>query len=173
MRPNSRFVTATVCAFGIAVAALWATSSRAADTTADCGRFFLKTNKTTGEKECVNKFRGKKKAKEGIRARVREVDRALAEVDRILGQESVTTTDRDRIQKLLELSRAKIEEIRQRSRQLSQQQQAFRRQLLSQELQRVRAQEQQAQQFFRSQQSRSQRLLGEQRSRLRSNAASQ
>lgn len=171
MRSRTRFVVATMCALGVAVAVLSVPSVRGANTTADCGRFYLKYSKKRGQMECVNKFTGKTKIKARIRARVREVDLALKEVDRILGQDRVTDADRDRVLDLLTKSQAKIAEIRQRSQQLNQQQQTFQRQLLSQELQRIRQQAAQARRFFRTQRARSRRLLGEQRARQRINAA--
>ncbi len=165
MFENSRsWYAAPVLVLGLAVFG-WPQGAAVADTTQDCGRFYLKFNKKTDEMECVNVYTGKTKVKARIRARLREVDLALREADRILGQDRVTDEDRERVNDLLASASAAVEDIRQRSQQLSQQQQSFRRRIINEEIQRIRQTQQLARQIVRQQRAAVRQLRAEQRAR--------
>ncbi len=137
-----------------------------ADTTADCGRFFLKLNKKTNRMECVNKKRrggsGGVTAR-GIQLQQRAVGRILRQVAAISQQQDLTEEDRRRVKSLLNEARQRVREIQQQTAELRQEQLARTRSLASDQDRRARQQADVARSLQQQQENLTRQLLTQQR----------
>ncbi len=131
--------------------------SARADSTADCGRFYLRYNPETKQKECV---RGKRKSGTAQRARRQQRDlgndlsrlaQVLTGADAILRTSQLTKAERRRVQQLLTEARERVEALKRVSRELEQQQQTRDKGLQTAADQRIQSQIQMTQQLERKQ----------------------
>ena len=134
----SVFLFCTVFAFGMPVS-----GTASAQTTADCGRFFLKKNKKTGQMECVNKKSTRSRSRisaSGIQQRQRAVGQILNQAARISQQQDLTDEDRRRVKELLSEANQRVKEIQRQTDQLRQEQQTRSKALASEQNRRLRQQ---------------------------------
>lgn len=154
---------------------LWTLASGAparADTTADCGRFYLKWDEQAGQMKCVGGKVERKVTGQALRTLARDVARTIQSVQRVLtGAEAILRT-RQLSQEVEQRTRALITESQQRTRelqrisdQLIQAIQSRTQELASQQRQTVQAQVQLAQELEQKQRSLSQALFADQRAR--------
>lgn len=114
-----------------------------ADTSADCGRFFLKLNKKTGLMECVNKLKSGRNtgiSARGIQLQQRAVTQILRQVTAISQQQDLTEEDRRRVKSLLSDAKQRVKEIQQQTAELHQEQLTRSRALSSEQDRRTRQQ---------------------------------
>ncbi len=93
-------------------AMLLAPSVAVADSSADCGRFYLKKDPKSGASTCVN---GKARRSTGVgaevRARLKFVDAAVEQARKLLSRNEITPHDEERIRGLLDQAKQRSEEI--------------------------------------------------------------
>ncbi len=160
-------VIAAVLLLGLAPAA-----PARADTTADCGRFYLKYNAETGQMECVG---GKRKRASGrstaslardLGRDVRRLQAVVGQAEQLLGPgEDLTQDVERRIQELLTEARQRTREIQRKSRELVQEQRTRQQALASEQRQILQVQAQLARELDQKQRALTQQLIAEQRSR--------
>ena len=154
---------------GLLFAAFWPESVKAAgDTTANCGRFFLKTNPKTGVKECANKPRRRSVTAQGIRRAQGRVQRVLRQADSILRRNQITQEDRQRVRELLTEVRQRVRDIQRQTVQLRQEQQTRDQALQSAQSQRNRSQQEQARRLEQQQRDLTRQLISQQNQLVRS-----
>lgn len=133
----------------IALLAVWtmtemgAASTALAQTTADCGRFFLKKNKKTGQMECVNKKSTRSRSgvtAAGIQRRQRAVGQLLNRAATISQQQDLTEEDRRRVKELLTEANQRVKDIQRQTAQLRQDQLTRSKALASEQTRRSRQQ---------------------------------
>lgn len=137
-----------------------------ADTTADCGRFYLKLNKKTNRMECVNKSKrgGNRGASaRGIRLQQRAVGQILRQAATITQRQDLTEEDRRRVKTLLTDARQRVKEIQQQTAELKQEQRTRSRALSSRQDRRTRQQADVARALEQQQQNLTRQLLSQQR----------
>lgn len=138
----------------------------AADTTADCGRFYLKLNKKTNQMECVNKSRrggNRGVTARGIQLQQRAVGQILQQVTAINQQQDLTEEDRRRVKSLLTDARQRVREIQQQTAELRQEQLARTRALSSEQDRRARQVADVARALEQQQQNLTRQLITQQR----------
>lgn len=143
-----------------------------ADTTADCGRFFLKYNPDTKKTECVGGSRRNLNPEQQIQQlsrqlsqTVRLLQRALDGAEAILRSRQLNQETERRVRDLLTEAQQRTREAQRHGRALVQAQRSRRQELQSQQRQLTQSQIQLAQQLEQRQRSLTQQLLAEQRSR--------
>lgn len=130
----------------------------AADTTADCGRFYLKYDPATKALKCVNGKRNTGNTGDKITSLARDLQNAVKKLQKALdGAEAVIRT---RQQKQKELDGADAE---QRTRQQDQEVEQRVREVINETAQRTRDVQQTARELAQAQRSLSQELASEQR----------
>jgi len=144
-----------------------ATPHARADTTADCGRFFLKYNPKTGTKECVNKRRDRRVTQSEIDRRTRAVRRLLRSAGVILGRNQVSEEDRRRAREILSEVRQRLREIQRKSAELRRQQQQRTQALKSEQDQRLREQQELSRRLEQEQRELTRQLIAQQRQQTR------
>jgi len=142
-----------------------------ADTTADCGRFHLKTDRKTGKKKCVS---GKRKQPGGavtvqsIRRQQRAAQQLIQRAQRLLSGEDLSADQRRRARELVVEARQRIEKIKRQTNQLRQQQKQFADEVANASKQRSRAQQEMSRALEQQQRDLTQQLLAQQRQLLQS-----
>jgi len=139
----------------------------AGDTTADCGRFFLKTNPKTGMKECANKQRTRGVTAQGIRRAQGRVQRVLRQADSILRGNRLTQQDKQRVRELLTEVRQRVRDIQRQTAQLRQEQQARDQALQTAQSQRNRNQQEQSRRLEQQQRDLTRQLVAQQNQLVR------
>lgn len=137
-----------------------------AQTTADCGRFFLKKNEQTGLMECVNKRSTRSRNRitaAGIQRRQQAVGRLLNQAQNLSQQQNLTDEDRRRIRELLSEADQRVKEIRQQTRQLLQDQETRTKALASEQTRRRRRQAEAARALEQQQKTLTLQLIAQQR----------
>ncbi|NQW02305.1 MAG: hypothetical protein HQ483_21555 [Rhodospirillales bacterium] len=137
-----------------------------AQTTADCGRFFLKLNKKTNQLECVNKTSSRRRGNitaAGIQRRQQAISRILNQAATISQQQDLTEEDRRRVKELLTEANQRVREIQRQTTQLRQEQQARSRALASEQGRLARQQADIANTLEQQQKTLTQQLLSQQR----------
>jgi hypothetical protein len=129
-----------------------------ADTTADCGRFYLKYDPNTRTMKCVNGKRNVGSASANIGSLAQDFQRAVRILQKVLDGAEAAIRTRDQLQKQLDGKPAK-----QRTEQQIQEVEQRVRELLNQVEQRSRDVQQKAQELAQAQRQRSQELASEQR----------
>ena len=136
-------------------------------TTADCGRFFLKTNPKTGVKECANKQRTRSVTAQEIRREQGRVQRVLRQADSILRGNQLTQEDRQRVRELLTEVRQRVRDIRRQTAQLRQEQQTRDQALQTAQNQRNRDQQDQSRRLEQQQRDLTRQLIAQQNQLVR------
>tara|TARA_R110000787_G_scaffold19874_17_gene59219 strand:+ start:5514 stop:6050 length:537 start_codon:yes stop_codon:yes gene_type:complete len=143
-----------------------------ADTTADCGRFYLKYNEQTKRMECVGKGRSSGTAANALQSLARQLDRqvrqlqqALDGAEAILAGRELRQDAEQRVGQLLNEAENRTREIRQTSREISQAQRSRTNELAAEQRQVVQAQSQLARELDQKQRALTQQLVAEQRAR--------
>lgn len=145
------------------------------DTTADCGRFFLKYNPETKRRECV----GGRRANANPEQQIRQLTRQLAQTVRLLqqaldGAEAILRTRQlnqeaeRRVRDLLSDAQQRTREAQRQGREIAQAQRTRRQELQTQQRQLTQEQFQLARELEQRQRSLTNQLLAEQRSRSQS-----
>ena len=133
----------TLRAAAIVAFALSIGGAARADTSSDCGRFFLKYDPTTQTMKCVA---GKKKEKAqsvsatDIRNQQGAVQRIINQVQNILSAEDLGAEQERRAQQLIAEARQRVEAIRRQTTQLRQEQIAYAQEIETAARQRVQQQ---------------------------------
>lgn len=143
-----------------------------ADTTADCGWFFLKYNEQTGQMECVGGKRSRATTTLQNRSLGRDLQASLQRLQGVVGQaenllrgEDLTQEVERRVQALLQEARQRTREVLQKSRELEQEQRSRTQEVSAQQRQVTQAQIQLARQLEQKQEALTTQLQAEQRSR--------
>ncbi len=139
-----------------------------ADTTADCGRFFLKRNPKTNQMECVNKKRSRGVSVGGIRRQQAIVKRILLQAGRIAEQQDLSDDERRRVKALLTDARQRVRDIQQQTAELRQEQKTRYQSLSSEQDRRTRQQNEAARALEQQQQELTRQLITQQRQLLKS-----
>lgn len=139
-----------------------------ADTTADCGRFFLKKNPKTNRMECVNKKRSRGVSVNGILRQQAVVKRILLKVGAIAEQQDLSDEERRRVKSLLTEARQRVREIQQQTAELRQEQKTRFQSLSSEQDRRTRQQKEAARALEQQQQELTRQLISQQRQLLNS-----
>lgn len=145
------------------------------DTTADCGRFFLKYNPETKRRECV----GGRRSNDNPQQQIRQLTRQLTQTVRLLqkaldGAEAILRTRQlnqeteRRVRDLLNDAQQRTREAQRQGRAIAQAQRTRRQELQTQQRQLTQEQFQLARELEQRQRSLTQQLLAEQRSRSQS-----
>ena len=113
-----------------------------ADTTAECGRFFLKRDPGTGRTECVNKKKGgsRSNAVRAIRRQQRAVQGLVNRAQKLLSGVDVSDEQRRRARELITEARQRFEQLMRRTSELRQEQESFSLDVQNSAKQRTRAQ---------------------------------
>lgn len=145
------------------------------DTTADCGRFFLKYNPETKRQECVGGRRGNANPDQQIRQLTRQLvqtvrllQRALDGAEAILRTRQLNQETERRVRDLLNDAQQRTREAQRQGRVIAQAQRTRRQELQTQQRQLTQQQFQLARELEQRQRSLTQQLLAEQRSRSQS-----
>lgn len=145
------------------------------DTTADCGRFFLKYNPETKRRECVGGRRSNANPDQQIRQLTRQLaqtvqllQRALDGAEAILRTRQLNQETERRVRDLLNDAQQRTREAQRFGREISQAQRTRRQELQTQQRQLTQQQFQLARELEQRQRSLTQQLLAEQRSRSQS-----
>lgn len=165
--------TLTACALILGLlASVGAATGLRADTTADCGRFFLKYNEQTRQMECVGGKRARPTTTLQNRSLGRELQSSLQRLQGVVGQaesllrgEALTQEVERRVQALLQEARQRTREVLQKSRELEQEQRSRTQEVSAQQRQVTQAQVQLARQLEQKQEALTTQLQAEQRSR--------
>lgn len=137
-----------------------------ADSSADCGRFYLKKDSKTGESKCVSgKVRNDSGVGAEVQARLKFVDAAIEKAKQLLSRNEITPGDEERIRGLLDQAKQRAEEIKVRIRALAGDQKSFVLRLIADERTRIEAQRRATEELVREQKTRTLGLLSEQRGR--------
>ncbi len=143
-----------------------------ADTTADCGRFYLKYNEQTKRMECVGKGRSSGTDANALQSLARQLDRqvrqlqqALDGAEAILAGRELRQDAEQRVSQLLNEAENRTREIRQTSREIAQAQRSRTNELAAEQRQVVQAQSQLARELDQKQRALTQQLIAEQRAR--------
>jgi hypothetical protein len=139
-----------------------------ADTTADCGRFFLKVDPKSGRKTCANKQKPRTGSTRRIRRAQIGVQNALRQVDTIVRQDELTQEQTRRVELLLSSIRQRLDEIRNLTSQLQQEQKTRDQALANDQKQRVLAQKELSRRLRQQQQDLTRQLISRQRQYRRS-----
>lgn len=139
-----------------------------ADTTADCGRFFLKTDPKTGLKTCANKSKNRRTNARQIRRAQIGVRNALNQVDALVGQDDLTQEQERRVKQLLSNIRQRLNEIRNLTKQLQQEQKTRDQALANAQKQQVSAQQELSRRLRQQQEDLTRQLITQQRQFSRS-----
>jgi hypothetical protein len=114
-----------------------------ADTSADCGRFFLKYDPDTQTMKCVSGKRresGPSVSAASIRSQQGTVQRIINQVQNILSAEDLGAEQQRRVQELIVEARQRVEAIRRQTTQLRQEQIAYAQEIETAARQRVQQQ---------------------------------
>ena len=143
-----------------------------ADTTADCGRFFLKYNPETKKQECVGGRQRNLNPEQQIQQLTRQLvqtvrllQRALDGAEAILRTRQLNQETERRVRDLLTEAEQRTREAQRHGRAIVQAQRTRRQELQTQQRQLTQNQIQLAQELEQRQRSLTQQLLAEQRSR--------
>lgn len=155
---------------GLILGVLGGGASVRADTTADCGRFYLKYDEKTKEMKCVNGRRAVAVTSQSLKVVARQVAQTVSTLQKVLdGAEAILRT-RELKQEVEQRVRQLINEVRQRTRELQQQsekiaqaQRSRTQNLDSQQRQLLQTQVQLSRELEQTQLSLSQQLLSAQR----------
>jgi len=139
-----------------------------ADTTTDCGRFYLKTNPKTGMKECVNKKGPRGNTAQQIRRSQRAVSRLLKQAESLIRQEKLSQDQKQRVQRILSEARQRVAELQRQTAALRQEQASRDQALATAQSQRTRAQQEQSRRLEQQQKDLTRQLVSQQRQLLRS-----
>lgn len=142
------------------------------DTTADCGRFFLKYNPKTKKKECVggrqsnlNPEQQLQQLTRQLSQTVRLLQRALDGAEAILRTRQLNQETERRVRDLLTEAQQRTREAQRQGREIVQAQRTRRQELKTQQRQLTQNQIQLARELEQRQRSLTQQLLAEQRAR--------
>lgn len=138
----------------------------AADTTADCGRFHLKTDPKTGKRTCVGgkrKRSGSSVSVQTIRRAQRQVQQIISQAGNILGEEELSQEQRRRAQALIVEARQRVQQIRRQTAQLRQEQEQREQELANAARARTRAQQDLARALEQQQRDLTRQLVAQQR----------
>ena len=139
-----------------------------ADTTADCGRFYLKRNPKTNRMECVNKKKSAGVSVGGIRRQQAVVKRILLQAGAIAEQKDLTDDERRRVKALLTEANQRVRDIQQQTAELRQEQKTRMQSLSSEQDRRSRQQNEAARALEQQQQELTRQLITQQRQLLNS-----
>ena len=117
--------------------------SARADTSADCGRFYLKYDPKSQTMKCVagkRKKKGEKPSVERIRREQRTVQRILTQVQDILTLDELGAEQQQRVRQLISEARQRVQRIRRQTTQLRQEQISYSQEIAAAAQQRTRAQ---------------------------------
>ncbi len=147
-------------------------SSARADTTADCGRFYLKYNPETKRMECVGKGRSRGSDANTLQSlarqltrQIRQLQQALDGAEAILAGRELRQDAEQRARELLNEAENRTRDIRQTSREIAQAQRQRTNELAAAQRQAVQAQAQFARELDQKQRALTQQLFAEQRAR--------
>jgi len=156
----------------VVISVVGGAASARADTTADCGRFYLKYNEQTQRMECVGKGRGRGSAANALQSlarqlnrQVRQLQQALDGAEAILAGRELRQDSEQRARQLLNDAENRTREIRQTSREIAQAQRSRTNELAAEQRQVLQAQAQLARELDQKQRALTQQLLAEQRAR--------
>lgn len=145
------------------------------DTTADCGRFFLKYNPQTKRQECVGGRQRNQNPEQQIqqltrqlRQTVRLLQQALDGAEAILRTRQLNQETERRVRDLLNAAQQRTREAQRQGRAIVQAQRTRRQELQTQQRQLTQQQIQLANELEQRQRALTQQLLAEQRSRSQS-----
>ncbi len=152
-----------------------------ADSSTDCGRFYLKKDRKSGASTCVNGSAGSSTGVGAeIQTRLKFVNAAVEKARKLLKRNEITPHDEERIRGLLDQAKQRAEEIKVRIRSLTGDQKSFvlrrvadERRLIDEQSritdELVREQKTRTQGLFSAQRGRTQGLRQKQRQRSRGN----
>ena len=150
--------------------ALTAPVSAHADTTADCGRFYLKYDEKTKEMKCVNGRRAAAVTSQSLKVVARQVAQTVRTLQKVVdGAESILRTQElkqeveQRVRQLINEVRQRTRELQQQNEKIAQAQQSRTQNLDSQQRQLLQTQMQLSRELQQTQLSLSQQLLSTQR----------
>lgn len=156
-------------------AALFAAVPARADTTADCGRFYLKVDKDSGYATCVGGRRSTAGNSQEIQslardlgAKVRRLRKVLDSAEALLRTREVNEAAERRIQKLLSDAQQRTRDVKQASLALQQAQRSRQQELETQQRQISDAQFQTARELEQKQAALTQELMSDVRARTQS-----
>lgn len=166
-----------IAAILVALPAAAAAAPARADTTADCGRFYLKYDPATQTMKCVGVTRENRRESVSIgaiRRQQRTVQRILTQVQGILSLDELGAEQQRRVRELISDARQRVRQIRRQTAQLRQEQIAFSDEVQAAAQQRTRQQielsrslEQQQRELVRQLGARQRQLLQSQQRRAR------